>query len=74
MPALLESPTIEPLVGELPNVPIEEGVRATIEHFRNALQAGVLAAAGAQIERRDYYQEGVDSVQLLWATFTTSRS
>ena len=43
VPALLESPTIEPLVGELPNVPIEEGVRATIEHFRSALQAGVLA-------------------------------
>ena len=35
-------------MGELPDTPIEEGVRATIEHFDSALRAGVLTA-GAQV-------------------------
>ena len=44
VPALLEDPTIETVVGELPDTPIEKGVRETIEHFDSALRAGVLTA------------------------------
>jgi nucleoside-diphosphate-sugar epimerase len=42
VPSLLEEPTLEAVVGELPNFPIEKGVRATIEHFQSALGAGLL--------------------------------
>jgi nucleoside-diphosphate-sugar epimerase len=43
VPALLESPNLERLVGPLPDTPIDEGVRASIEHFERALSAGVLS-------------------------------
>jgi nucleoside-diphosphate-sugar epimerase len=44
VPALLEAPTIESTIGEVPNCSIEEGVRATIKHFESALSAGLLKA------------------------------
>ena len=43
VPALLESPTIEPLVGELPNVPIEEEFGPLSSISGACPQAGVLA-------------------------------
>ncbi len=46
VPALLEEPTLDGLVGGVPNTPIEEGVRATIEHFERALAAGLLTPPG----------------------------
>ncbi len=46
VPALLEEPTLEAAVGEVPNCPIAEGVRATIEHFQSTLTAGLLSPPG----------------------------
>jgi UDP-glucuronate 4-epimerase len=41
-PALLAAPALEAVTGELHNCPLEEGVRATIGRFKNALAAGLL--------------------------------
>jgi nucleoside-diphosphate-sugar epimerase len=46
-PALLESPTLAAVIGEVPNRPIREGVRATVEHFQSALVAGLLSPPAA---------------------------
>ena len=42
-PALLESPTLEAVIDEVPNRPFAEGARATIEHFKRALAAGLVS-------------------------------
>jgi nucleoside-diphosphate-sugar epimerase len=44
VPALLEEPTLEAVVGQLPNCSIDDGLRATVEHFQSALSAGLLTA------------------------------
>jgi nucleoside-diphosphate-sugar epimerase len=44
-PALLASPALGDVIGEVANTSLEEGVRATIEHFRRALADGVLDPA-----------------------------
>ncbi|MDA8290748.1 MAG: NAD(P)-dependent oxidoreductase [Actinomycetota bacterium] len=40
--ALLESPTLGAVIGEVPNRSLREGVESTIAHFRGALTAGLL--------------------------------
>ena len=45
-PALLKGPTLETVIGEVANRPLEEGVRSTIEHFEKALGAGLLGPPG----------------------------
>ncbi|MCU1495260.1 MAG: NAD-dependent epimerase/dehydratase [Acidimicrobiaceae bacterium] len=47
VPALLESPTLAEAIGEAPNRPLADGVAETIERFRAALGAGLLAAPTA---------------------------
>jgi nucleoside-diphosphate-sugar epimerase len=44
-PALLAPPALGDVIGEVANTSLEEGVRATIEHFRRALADGVLDPA-----------------------------
>lgn len=42
-PALLASPALSDVIGTVVNTPLEDGVRATIDHFRRALADGVLS-------------------------------
>jgi len=42
-PSLMESSALAAVTGEVANRPIEEGVRATIEHFQSAVAAGILS-------------------------------
>ena len=44
-PALLASPALGDVIGEWENTPLEVGVRATIDHFRQALADGVLSGS-----------------------------
>lgn len=46
LPALLETPTLAAVVRELATRPLEEGVRATITRFKEALAAGLVRAPG----------------------------
>lgn len=43
-PAVLASPALGDVIGEVANTPLEEGVRATIDHFRRAVADGVLSS------------------------------
>jgi UDP-glucuronate 4-epimerase len=45
VPSLLAGSALGDAVGDLPNVPLADGVRATIEGFRAALAAGLVAPA-----------------------------
>lgn len=47
VPALLESPTLASVVGEVPDRPLRDGVEQTIAHFRAALDAGLLSPPSA---------------------------
>ena len=42
-PALLASPALSDVIGDVANTPLEVGLRATIDHFRRALDDGVLS-------------------------------
>jgi len=42
VPALLQSPVLGTVIGEVPNRPLRAGVEATVKHFRAALGAGLL--------------------------------
>ncbi len=46
-PALLSSPALGDVIGPVANTSLEEGVRATIEHFRRAVADGVLSASAS---------------------------
>ena len=43
-PALLTSPALSDVIGLVANTPLEDGVRATIEHFRRAIADGVMSS------------------------------
>ncbi|MCU1493767.1 MAG: NAD-dependent epimerase/dehydratase [Acidimicrobiaceae bacterium] len=47
VPALLESPALDEVIGGAPNRPLAEGIAETIERFRAALRDGLLSAPTA---------------------------
>jgi nucleoside-diphosphate-sugar epimerase len=46
-PALLASPALGDVIGPVANTSLEDGVRATIEHFSRAVADGVLSATAS---------------------------
>ena len=45
VPSLLAAPAIYDAVGDVPNVPLADGVRETIKGFQDALAAGLVSPA-----------------------------
>lgn len=46
IPALITAPALADLIGEVPNCPLDDGIRATIRHFQNALASGLVNPPG----------------------------
>jgi hypothetical protein len=45
VPSLLAAPAIYDAVGDVPNIPLADGVRETIKGFQDALAAGLVSPA-----------------------------
>ena len=52
VPSLLAGPSLRDAVGDVPNIPLADGVRETVKVFQDALAAGDLPGPGVIVSSR----------------------